>query len=48
MVLIFFGFAGEGFKQKEEAQLKPGSRWRWATSSSGTTPCRSPTTARSR
>ena len=26
MVLIFFGFAGEGFKQKEEAQLKPGQQ----------------------
>src|SRR6187549_2482326 len=26
MVLIFLGFAGEGFKQKEEAQLKPGQQ----------------------
>jgi len=26
IVLIFFGFAGEGFKQKEEAQLKPGQQ----------------------
>jgi cytochrome c-type biogenesis protein CcmF len=26
MMLIFFGFAGEGFKQKEEAQLKPGQQ----------------------
>jgi len=26
IVLIFFGFAGEGFKQKEEAELKPGQQ----------------------
>ena len=26
IVLIFFGFAGEGFKQKEEATLKPGQQ----------------------
>jgi cytochrome c-type biogenesis protein CcmF len=26
MVLIFFGFAGEGFKQSEQAQLKPGQQ----------------------
>ena len=26
IVLIFLGFAGEGFKQKEEAQLKPGQQ----------------------
>jgi cytochrome c-type biogenesis protein CcmF len=26
MVFIFFGFAGEGFKLKEEAQLKPGQQ----------------------
>jgi len=26
IVLIFFGFAGEGFKQKEEASLKPGQQ----------------------
>jgi cytochrome c-type biogenesis protein CcmF len=26
IVFIFFGFAGEGFKQKEEAELKPGQQ----------------------
>ena len=49
IVLIFLGFAGEGFKQDETgaAQARAAGR-RSATSPSASTRCRSPTTARSR
>ena len=39
IVLIFFGFAGEGFKMEEQVLLKPGQQGTVGRSPSGSTRC---------
>ncbi len=49
IVLIFLGFAGEGFSRDQQLLLKPGEEARSsATTRFTSTRCASPTTARSR
>jgi cytochrome c biogenesis factor len=48
IVLMFLGFAGEGFKQDEQVLLQPGQQVTVGGSPSGTTRCASRATRRSR
>ncbi len=48
IVLIFLGFAGEGFKEEQERLFRPGEQTTLGRYTCATTASRSATTARSR